>query len=601
MFMNENIDFEKIKEKILPFFIKIYGEEFKEVIFQRMNQIEPIFYSTIHSKKTEMYTIETAKRIELTLEFLELNDISISEEVKQSMIKSNTSYPLREITEARDLLEACYNSCEYRENPFDGIREILLEPTDNEYRIKRNVSILKKLGFEVDSKSFNEWCSKEEAKIALKKIEDLKSKMIILDKQFQEFDSQFADLKQLIDKGNEIEIKLQEKYMLEYLESLEHYTSEEDKKRIEEYKISNEKNWYSFKKQLNILKIVGSSFYEDGLLSAFSEQARLELENSNVKKERKEAIYENRIKYYRIIGLYKNQMPKEQFLLTKGALDYFPSKEFMEDVLSKKEYFAKEAERKIIEITSSYKENIEKIKSLNLATDVSFEVEDMKNRLICINPSIRIINGHSTPIALLFFSKGSCIPEYMDTMFIHEINHAIELSLLEYKEGKAIYKCGFEILDDQKKSRNYKMFSEIINQIIAMLITSAMHQEGVYLFDNPNTSKIQGGTSYEQQIMFVKMFWDTFQKKIMFARVEDCLDELVITIGKENFDKLNDIINEYSSLPYYQMMDDVINNRTTELTKRRESLFQEAISISRKMIEHAEKIVVEKQTTNKKK
>ncbi|MFV0250376.1 MAG: hypothetical protein ACK5HP_05035 [Bacilli bacterium] len=121
-----------------------------------------------------------------------------------------------------------------------------------------------------------------------------------------------------------------------------------------------------------------------------------------------------------------------------------------------------------------------------------------------------------------------------------------------------------------------------------MEITEAMHKYGLYLFDNPNTSKVRGGTSYEQQRRFIEGFWKKFRKDIINARVNNNLDSLFNLVGKENFDKLNGIINAYSSSPYYKMMDDVINNRSTDLTDKRTSLYNDSINILELMTDHVE-------------
>lgn len=68
------------------------------------------------------------------------------------------------------------------------------------------------------------------------------------------------------------------------------------------------------------------------------------------------------------------------------------------------------------------------------------------------------------------------------------------------------------------------------------------------------------------------------------------MDSLFKLVGKVNFDKLNDIINEYRALPYYEMMDDVINKRTTELTEKRTNLINSAYGVWDAMIEQAQKL-----------
>ena len=58
-------------------------------------------------------------------------------------------------------------------------------------------------------------------------------------------------------------------------------------------------------------------------------------------------------------------------------------------------------------------------------------------------------------------------------------------------------------------------------------------------------------------------------------------------VGRENFEELNNIINEYKALPYYNLMDDLMNNRTTNLTMKNDALMKRTISVQNKMMEHS--------------
>ncbi len=581
----------ELKQRIqqaLPYFIQIYGEEFKDIIVAGLNRIEPIVYSTVQSKKYAMYNMQAAKRVELTIRFLEYNNIYLSDEVKTKMIKSNKTDEIEELPDAEKLLRACFGSPEYREVTYNGIKTIPREPTDNEYIIEKSVGILKNLGIYISAEKFNEWILTDEAKEVFARIEKLSEYIDILDIEFREFDKQFDDLKPLIEKSDEIERKTNEKYMVEFLKSIEKYTSEYDKKLLELYLSSDKKDWYSFQSKIDIFKVVGNSFDENSVIESFSSKADEKMNDPSVSQFSKETIIEDRIKYYRLIGLYKDQMPKEEFLLTEEARVNIPKQEFMDEITAKKKYFKELAEKETVEITSSYKDNLEQINNLDLETNVGFTIDKIIKGTMYIDPNTRTVNGYPELVTLLFFSPEGCLQEYIDVTLIHELNHAIELSLVDYTNGKSLYKCGFEFLcTEEDEVRDYVEFSEVMNQVIAMEVTEAMHRDGVYLFDNPNTSKIQGGTSYEQQRNFIRVFWEKFRKDIIRARVSNNLNSLYHVVGKENFDKLNKIINEYSTLPYFEMMDDVVNNRVTELTKKRMNLLNDTMDTCERMIEHA--------------
>lgn len=585
--MEQNINFEQLKQRILPYFIKIYGQEYQDIIIKRINQIEPIFYDTLDSKKAIMNRMLSAKRVELTIKFLEENNIHLSQELEREIILSNSTYKLSDVPEAYNLLNACFNNNEYREVAYGGIKNIVRIPTEEIYQIKQSIETLSKLGVVVNAENYNEWLSTDEAKQVFAKIDTLKDFIAILDEEFNKVARNFESTKALINKSDELKRNLNEKYMIDFLKSLEKYTTDYDKKLIEEYLSSDKKDWYSFIRKINICQVIGNSFIGNGLLESFGSKAECKMNDANASDYIKKTIIDNRIKYYRLLGLYEDQMPIEEFLLTEEAIKNIPSQKFIDEIALKKEQYANLLEEELLQITSSYKQDLAKIKDLGLVTDSNYKIEDIKNGMICINPNVRIVNDQPEAVALLLFSPGKCLPEFIDTMFIHEINHAIELSLLEYESGKGKYKCGFEIItDNEEEIRDYECFSEVINQLIAIEITEEMHKDNVYLFNDQDTAKTRGGTSYEHQRMFVDEFWKNFKSAIMRARIDSNMSSLLNLIGKENFEKLNNIIKDYKELPYYQMMDDVINKKDTELTRKRIELYNSAQNINLEMIEH---------------
>lgn len=582
--------FDQLKQQFLPYFIEIYGEEFREVIVKRIDAIEPIFYDTIESKKNIMNSMQQTKQIELTLKFLESNNIEIPNDIKTNIIMENHSYPLNDLDDASRLLEACFGSNQYKDISFGGIKGIVRQPTDQSFLKKQSIDSLSKFGVEIDVQKYNGWLLTDEAKQTFEKIDKLLTIINKLDAEYREFDSQFDNLKTLINKASELETNVNEKYMIEFLKSIQEYINEEDKKRLNEYLISDKKDFNALKRNTSVLKVVGDSFYNSGLIEAFSSRANTTLNDLETGPFTKQSIIDERINYYKLIGVYNGQMNPVEFLTSQEAIVNTPDQKTIDYIISKKEYYANLASEETIKLTSSYNDNLETINRLNLTTKVDFSTTDIKEGTICIQPSIRIVDANPESVSLLAFSPGSCLPQYIDTMFIHEINHAVELSLVNYEDGEPLHKCGFELLTEQEdETRDYEAFNEIINQMVAMEITEAMHRDNVYLFDNPINSKTRGGTSYENQIEIIKPFWNTFKKDIMISRTNSNLNSLFSIVGKENFELLNNTINEYTQLPYYELMDDIISGQTTELTKKRDELIDRTLYISNLMIENSKK------------
>lgn len=577
-----NVDFNQIKERVLPYFIEIYGEEFKDIITARIEQIVPVFYSEIESKQATMQSLKSAKRVELTFKLLEHYNVNIPAEVKAKAIKYNSTYELSEIPEASSLLMKCFNGHTYNENAFGGIKDIVQTPTNENYIINQSIEALKNFGVNVLVEQFNDWVVTDEAKQVFQQINQMREYISVLDAEFNEFVKQFENLQSLIDKSREIERNIKEKYMLEFLQSISKYMVDKDQKLLAEYLASSQKDWYSFIEKLAISQVVGSTFTTNGLIESFGTKADAKMNSEKISGFEKQTIVDDRIKYYTLIGLYKSNMSPEKFLASEVAIKNAPPQKFIDAIISQKEKFAQLAYKEFLELTSSYKDNLELINSLGLATEVDFSVDVIKSGVNCINPNLKIVGNAPTPVSLLFFTLEGTERNSFDVKLIHEINHTIELSLTDYIDGKSTFKCGFETIKDDEKGRPFEAFSEVINQIIAMEITDAMHKDGVYLFDDPNLSQTRGTTSYENQLFLVQDFWQKFRKEIMMARTEDNLDSLFQVVGQENFNKLNDIVSAYSSLPYFELL----NNKEYRISKRKESLLQ-ATEVIDKMLEYA--------------
>lgn len=123
-------------------------------------------------------------------------------------------------------------------------------------------------------------------------------------------------------------------------------------------------------------------------------------------------------------------------------------------------------------------------------------------------------------IPFLVFSPEHCLSNYADVSFIHELNHAIELSLIDSKVR--ISKTGWDIVDDKLSDnvrRPYELISEGINQLIAIDITKSMHNHGVFLFDNPKTAEEKGGTSYEEFAWLVAPMFEKYHDEVIASRI----------------------------------------------------------------------------------
>ncbi len=583
---------ENIKSILIKYFTRFYGEEDKESIIETINSIVPIFYNSVETKKYEMYCKQEEKIIELTLKFLKHHGIEIDENLTNKIIINNSISYITENQKASEMLNKIFGRNEYEKNAI--IKDIIFTPSDNDFEIYKCVQALKTYGIEIEESQFNEWVVSQEAQSILEKIKKEIEYIQTLDQEYEEFNKQFKSTYELIDKEAELKTKLLEKYEIKFLNSIKKYLTPHDKELLEEFNQKEQSDWldkYNLFKALDIFKIIDSSLYSVGIIESFSQKSEDMLKDPNTSSYKRETIIEDRIQYFKLIGIYDEKMPPEEFIESEIAKQNEPDKAFIEDIINSKKQHLDEINEELLLATSTYEENKRFIDSLMLIEETDFTPKKIENKLIAIMPNAKQTENGPQLIPLLIFSPGANIYGYKDVNFIHEINHTIETKLIgKNKKGNLVYKTGFEYITNDEEERPYEKFSENINQLIAMEITTMMHNDGVYIFDNPKSSKIQGGTSYEYFNSFTLDFYTTFKEIIKESRKSNNLEVLYETVGKESFEELNRIINEYNSLPIEQIIFSIARNEVNELTIKRDELIARAKEIFEKMLENSQSI-----------
>lgn len=575
----ENIDLESILEKVKPYIIKVYGEEFIELIEERKKAIIPIFFETAEHKKTFLNSKISKKISEITISFLKRHNIDISSEVEKKVLENGSTFLLND--NAKAFLEAYFGTYKYTRS------ESLPIKSNSPISLRMMIPTFNYLGYQVTGDTLREWLETPEAKKAHIEIQEMKKEIEELDREYDTWFRDYAELAREVKEAEDIRRSLSEKYTLEFLRSISEYLPPEDKARLEDYDNSESKNFLNFKSALRSLPFIGDSLScESGCIYAFGKRAEEILSDPNATKFAVTEIKKNRLNYFKMRGLYDGS-PIETFLSSDIAKKNAPSVEYVEEIISKKEKAFEAFQNEFVRRTSTYERNIATIENANLLVDPEFEPQDMMHGPAFIQPSVTLKDGIPTSTVLLFFSPKRCLEGYLDICLIHEINHAIECTLLDYKDGTMTFKSGFETMNNHvtRDKRVYINFSEVVNQLIAIIIASEMHKDGVYLFDSPEKCSEIGSVQYENNLKFVVDFWNNFKRDIISARTGESLEELFVKIGRENFEKLNSIINEYSSHSSFDRLADMAVVGDTPFKRRTEKHVLDSKQVVNAMIE----------------
>lgn len=546
------MNFENLKKRVLPFFIEYYGEEYQAIIEERLSKVVPLFYTSIDARERMMRSEQKYKKGELTLEFLERNGIKVSDEIKKDLMYGYT-YQLSNIPEVASLLNKYFGSLTYEYGNAINVYDISRVALEDDYLLTKAVMALNKFGINCEKSYYNEWLKSEEALELFKEIDFELDIIKDLDRKYEEYNKQFSSLVIECMQASKIKEELRQKYLWDYLTEIRNYLSPRDQNLVDNRKNSN---------KLEVTNLVGDIGYTD-LISSMGRESLRKIADKNESSWIIEGIKENQSNFRRKVESYPSLAN-----LTQDEIDNLIILKHEYDEKFRKEYLYKTSNLKVLE---------DQIKAMNLATDIDMNMETFETNLICISM------GYSQDdklIPFLVFSSEHCLPNYADVSFIHELNHAIELSLIDSKAR--ISKTGWDIVDDKLNDnvrRPYELISEGINQLIAIDITKSMHNHGVFLFDNPKTAREKYGTSYENFACLIAPMLEKYHDEVIASRIGSSMQPLLDIIGQEAFLKLNFLIKRFTELPYHKMLEDLRNNRNTELVAIRSDIINSAKEI----------------------
>ena len=221
-----------------------------------------------------------------------------------------------------------------------------------------------------------------------------------------------------------------------------------------------------------------------------------------------------------------------------------------------------------------------------------------------MSPNLVKKDGNYQLHSILCLNLGSLL-EYLDSALLHELNHVYELSLLSASESEIKVISGWDVISERfsdkedvvdiesdGKKRSCELLSEIINEIICQEIHELMLSNEKTIFNEPNTTKIHGGTSYENMLFLVKDFYRTYSKEIKESRKEGRVEYLFDVVGEENFNALSELLQEfYEQFPtgrYFKVMDDLANKKDSKEINDLKLIIAKRDKILKKMQEYSE-------------
>lgn len=567
-------NFEKVKPQLKKYFVEYYGEKYREQIESRIEEIIPIFPYKIEdlTKYLEFYI--SIKRKELGIKYLKLNNIDISQNEIDEFYQSGSILHILERDGAGELIRLYFESDAYHEIPSFGFSAFYPGTEETDHIKRKKADFLKKMGAVFDD--YEIFISSEEAKPYIEEIEKQIEIVLKLNEEFREYLKGYESFFKAIGDSANIKEKIEEKKLKEYVLDIKSYLSLEDQKLLDQRCEITELKAYKI--------LIPSSIKNPSYIEFFSTVVTNKLDNPSTINATKEYIIEMQKRYFSSIGVYEEQMDFNVFMNSDLYQEYRPKSEFADELLKKRVNRLESVPQEVFEATSTLKNDIEKINGFNPVNKQILNYQALQKEnygRISLNYTIDETGVKSLKY-LLFNCYSFFNPGYLDVFFIHEINHAIESQIIDDDGEYVDVKSGFmefkEKLDCSELNQGIQRenFNEIINHMIAMEITKKMHEDGVYLFGHPKMARIENGTEYEHSRILVDKFFNKYKEIILKSRMGKSLQPIEEAFGRDNFNRLNEIVNEFSELPTTDLIASFLAKKETEHTRKKEELVAES-------------------------
>lgn len=318
---------------------------------------------------------------------------------------------------------------------------------------------------------------------------------------------EYNKLLPLMNKYNEIYSKLCEK-MSEYLDSIKIY---------KEY-------YYSELRRLNEIK-------ERKVIEFFDEINEL----YDLSLEKEDINSKLLIEYF-----YEDNIDKKNEFIDK--YNFIP-KEILDKIKRSKEKKKEEIEKEFIMESDTFKSSIKYFYPCNESREYLYLM--IKRRQVCIHAGI--VDDKLIP--LMFLTLRTSEFGETDYIILHELIHALESEI----SSEYDYRCGFEprVYVGEKSShiyktnkRKYERFNETVADIFALEVLNNLRSKNIYLLDDKHILKENHNQNTSQILKHIlSPFIERYRNEIIYARITGDFSNLFNTMGKDNFENLNDIID----------------------------------------------------------
>lgn len=601
VFKRYQLPIEELRPKIIDTIVEVYGKRHRAQIEDRLNNLYINSYVTAEDVQNDYNTKNSHFVSILSVKFLRKIGMEVSKETEDEVYSGGT-FHLPE--EQKDVLRQYFGTSNFTDYgkilSFDD--ELINSENDYSNRMHKanRCEILKAMGLEISPENYDEVIQTKQGQECLKRAMEIYKVAAECKNELGQFKEDNKDYIEYLEKVKKYEQELKFKYMKKYATRIVPYCDKELGAKIEEVLAKNYTADYRFTQEVDKDGLYIAR-YGKPLILAFSEYAEEKLDDGSFESLR---LKSDRVKYFKAKGLDLGNN-YEDYENSEEAKKLLPDKELVETLYTIQEECDKEMDMEFFLNTGNYEDCKRNILAQGIKVQDNFSKEFVENGVTCIVPNVRQDdNGNYQLFNIVHLPLVKILQEYKDVQIVHELLHTVESSMKQLSKDEIYFKFGFDeavepichneeelIVDDRQSNpnepkRSYEIFSENLHQQLAIEVTRRLHEKGIYLYGDQKLAKETGSTSYEHYNVITAKFQKVYREEIIDGMMSPTRDGITEIVGTENFERLNLAVNEYAELPYYKMMEDIIEKKDTELTRKRQELANRGAQIVKDMKEY---------------
>ena len=399
--MNEliGINIYEMLPQIIEYFVRFYGEEYRELITERLSSIKINLYGNPENIPS----------------YISLKKKEIVASLAEEYIKKLGYEPTKE------LIKKLFNLCNSIEgSPIDEIYELFKEEQSSFEKKRAEFflnSLLEHLQIEKDSPEDEtlEKIVKNQETFKLLKLKELALKQI------------YEPMDREIDETNRLKRRRIIEANIEILKEFKFLLDEHDKEILNSQEIN-----------FNLLHckevLIGKTFDSKLPIEYFTKESEENLtEENNYFRQR---VKENRIKYFKSKGIDLGN-DYEPYEKSEECQKIKPSFEIAEKIKERRETYKKRIIEECIAKGKEYRSIIESNAKLNLKDNEVFNPSLAREGNTYVSTNFVEENNifKFCPVLYYCYTKNM---DYSDVLLIHELNHIVELMLLEVNENTGL-------------------------------------------------------------------------------------------------------------------------------------------------------------------